>query len=1293
MKIRILPRLGCFHWLYLGVFGLLLLAPVSNKAQIPVEWDRTFGGSGWENLESSFQTADNGFILGGTSSSTNDGDISQAAYGGSDYWIVKSDGNGVLEWESRFGGSGSDHLWCVIPRYEGGYVLAGDSNSNQNGVKEEDSIGGKDFWVIMTDENGNKIWDRTIGGTQDDELFNVIPTKDSCYLLAGHSSSDAGANKSANSRGDKDFWIVKINRFGAIMWDRTIGGPGEDRLLSVKETEDGGFILGGGSRSNAGGEKSDNRFGTAGEADFWLVKVDQDGNKLWDRTFGGDLEDVLIDLEVTADNGFILVGQTRSPISGNKTSSFNGVWDAWVIKTDASGNKEWEQTFGGDQLDILTSVQENVIGNFIFGGISDSPPSGNKTAANQGTYDFWMLYLTAAGDKIWDMSYGGANAEALTEIHQINNGSYYLIGHSRSQVGGDKQAPNIGLNDFWILKTVCDRSIDLGMDTLICVGDSIALDATDTECVGCTYTWSDLGESVPNRTISPSASQLLEVYSVDSLGCAARDEIEITVNPLPLITLGNDTTVCAGESLTLNAGEGGATYQWSPVTQNLAVIQVDTSSTYAVTVTDAFGCNNTDSIAVHFNPILDTLNFQELPNVLNTAFEISFEITGGDSTSYLVLGIAGTIENSVFTSESLPCNTNYQFSIQDNFTCQIIEISGFNECPCTTDAGTMEVMELKICGTETATANHLADHTLADNDILIFVLHDESGTSLGNIFASHTSPSFSFTAANDLVYGTTYYISAVAGAADGNGGVIPADECFAVAAGTPVVFYPEAVATIIPLGGLAISCNQTSVLLDGNSSNAFGNLDFAWSLNEAVLSTTPAFEVVKAGTYELLVTDQVSACTATEVVEISSAIDLPTVLIDDPAVLNCTQTTIQLNAGSSSTGPNFSYQWSGTIDAGAQSLFPEISSPGTYELSITNTNNNCINTATVEIEIDTLRPVLTMEDELQLECLLPEVTLGVAVSAEGNPVSYLWQDDNAQSINGSALPTPSVSAAGVYTVIVTNLNNACTAEAQQTVLAAETIRTFDLNATSVTCYGDSDGTIQVDTVIGGTAPYLFSFAGAPFQSQKEFTGLAHGVYELGVQDINGCEVIETIVVESPSELMVDLGENLSIELGDVLELDAIPNRAIDSFYWETSAPIACEECLSTIAEPLLPSTYKITVWDENGCSATDLLSVFIFKNRRVYIPTAFSPNGDGINDFFMAYGAKEVAKINVLKVFDRWGASLFEVRDLAPGEETKGWDGYFQGRLLQTGVYSYFLEVSYTDGVVELFKGDVTLLH
>ncbi len=440
-----------------------------NAQAIVTQFDKTYGGNGLDQLFAGQQTSDGGYIFGGRSTSGINGDKTAPNKG---FWIVKTDINGDIEFDKAYSGSGGESLNALEQTTDGGYILGGNSGSNIGGDKSENSRGGTDFWIVKIDSIGNVEFDKTFGGSGFDLLLAVQQTSDGGYILGGMSSSGIGGDKSEANRGSStslDFWIVKIDANGNKEFDKTIGGDRNDFFSSLTETTDGGFVLAGSSGSNVSGEKSQPRIGGA---DGWVVKVDANGNVIWDRSLGSVNQGFgFRSVQLTNDGGYILAGGA---------GVFPDPRDFWLVKLDDNGNQIFENTFGGDDYDEAFALDLTSDGGYIIGGSSQSNVSGDKTEPSRGSLDYWLVKTDANGNIEWDKTFGGNGIEELNSLQETVDGGYIIGGTSRSGVSGDKTEPNRGgIYDFWVLKII-DLCVIPG--TCETISGTVYVDNLDANC-------------------------------------------------------------------------------------------------------------------------------------------------------------------------------------------------------------------------------------------------------------------------------------------------------------------------------------------------------------------------------------------------------------------------------------------------------------------------------------------------------------------------------------------------------------------------------------------------------------------------------------------------------------------------------------------------------------------------------------------------------------------------------------------------------------------------------------------
>lgn len=538
------------------VFSLLFLQCVFMTTGVgqtaPVkEWDKSYGNIRSDDMYILIQTNDGGYLLGGDSDSPLGGDKSQGSQGLNDYWIVKTDAWGNKQWDRRFGGNSNEELFSVLQTTDNGFLLGGWTQSNVNGDQTQVSRGGRDYWIVRTDVNGIKLWDKRFGGPDDDEMRAMISTADGGFLLAGESRSSIGSEKSQNNHGVYDVWVVKTDGLGNKQWDASYGGTDDDRLNAVQQTPGGDYILGAWTISPPGFDVSE---AGKGSTDMWLVKADENGVKLWDHRFGGNDNEYLYALDQTKDNGFILAGYTRSEINGDVTVAGKGAYDFWLVKTDSNGMKLWDNRLGGPSDDKGKSIYELEDGGFIIGGWSESDAGGDKSQGTQGLTDYWLVRTDQTGNKIWDLNFGANNDERLHDVPPTAEGGFIIGGHSSSGMNGDKSQPNKGLSDYWVIKLSAEVPTAIfyadgdgdGFGNIL--ADTVAMFAPDG------YVSDNTDCNDQNANVNPLAVDVCNLVDDNCNGLADENSFVATLSPAGTteVCKGTDVTLYADNAVGLS---------------------------------------------------------------------------------------------------------------------------------------------------------------------------------------------------------------------------------------------------------------------------------------------------------------------------------------------------------------------------------------------------------------------------------------------------------------------------------------------------------------------------------------------------------------------------------------------------------------------------------------------------------------------------------------------------------------------------------------------------------------------
>ena len=360
---------------------------------------------------------------------------------------------GQLVWVKTFGGSNEDDAIDIVEANDGGYVVLGFTNSIDGDITGKTNPD-QDYWLLKLNQDGDKIWDKTYGGSQNDQATGLSKTNDGGYIISGYTSSFDG-DVSENA-GFQDYWIVKVDNQGIIQWEKSFGFIGQDQAYKVIPTTDGGYFASGTLQVGEGGSNGEGndivnedqnlRGGQHSLGDFWGIKMDANGNKIWRRYFGGTQADLNKDVIETDDGGFLLVGISDSP--DFDISNAIGADDFWVIKVSAIGEKVWEKSYGGLETDRAFSIARTDDGNYLLTGESRS--LGEDISNPKGGGDIWIIKINASnGAILWEKSFGGTEFDTSRGIKNLGNGSFAIAGSSRS-TGGDA-TNNYGANDAWFL--------------------------------------------------------------------------------------------------------------------------------------------------------------------------------------------------------------------------------------------------------------------------------------------------------------------------------------------------------------------------------------------------------------------------------------------------------------------------------------------------------------------------------------------------------------------------------------------------------------------------------------------------------------------------------------------------------------------------------------------------------------------------------------------------------------------------------------------------------------------------
>jgi hypothetical protein len=372
--------------LSLLVFNFGLPFYLAANAQPAMQWQKTYGGASSDTGESIVQTGDGGFAITGGTWSFGAGDY--------DVWLIKTDANGNMQWNKTYGGTKMDYPYSMVQTGDGGFAITG--------ATESFGAGDWDVWLVKTDSGGNIQWNKTYGGAKWDCGESVFQTADGGYTIAGNTLSFG--------IGDSAAWLIKTDSSGNAQWNKTYEGTENDYVDAAAKTADGGYALIGGRNSSG-----------AGNFDVWLIKTDANGNMQWNKTYGGTSYDVGYSIIQTSDGGYTIIGYTNSSGAGD--------YDFYLIKTDASGNAQFNKTYGGTNRDFGSSVVQTSDGGYTI--------VGRTTSFGAGGFDMLLIKTDSGGNMQWNKTYGGTSWDSGDSMVRTADGGYAIAGVTESFGAGN----------------------------------------------------------------------------------------------------------------------------------------------------------------------------------------------------------------------------------------------------------------------------------------------------------------------------------------------------------------------------------------------------------------------------------------------------------------------------------------------------------------------------------------------------------------------------------------------------------------------------------------------------------------------------------------------------------------------------------------------------------------------------------------------------------------------------------------------------------------------------------------
>jgi hypothetical protein len=786
--------------------------------------------------------------------------------------------------------------------------------------------------------------------------------------------------------------------------------------------------------------------------------------------------------------------------------------------------------------------------------------------------------------------------------------------------------------------------------------------------------------------------------------------------------LSDNQEICQGDSATILLHfTGGAPYTFNYlINSNVQQTITANADSFHLRVSPMFSANyslsnivglNSCAGAVSGGAALSVLlppaiqNIEKICDFVNNTYKIKFKIANGAAPNpiYTVSGIMGNLTDTTFISNAIPINQNYNITVSNPIGCEVT-ITGASGCFCTTDAGTLNTTPVNACVTNLATVIHSGNFDLDPEDVLQYVMYSDPAIFPQGIITVNNVPEFSFMPWMSV--GTTYYVSAIAGDKLSNGNVDPADPCLSL---SPPVLVSFSAAPTAYFSVDTTVCEGANVIIPIQFTGS-GPYTFVYALNGVsqfpIQVPTASFAVSSTNilsqqNYSLVsVSNSNCAGTVSGNAVIRVAPSPLITLTGDAKVCPGTPVEITMNMIG---GTDYDVVLKQT--PGVSNTFNGLASGFKVESTLTQTTtfnvtsfvangNNCPvkigNPLIIQVESVAVSLDAVEQNGFNISCGGADDGSIAASSVGGTqPYTYVWSNNQTGSnINNLA--------AGPYSVTATDVKG-CTDVSEINLSEPEAI-SIDWRSQAPNCLDKNTGVLTIANVFGGASPYKINVNNTYSQTSNTFplvfNSLSSGSYTLDLEDANGCTLSESASIDNGVEVVVALGDDVSIAFGDSLKLVGVTNiDLIDTLIWTPTLYLRRPDSLITNALPFRTVRYKLTVKDTAGCVGTDDILITVRRDDRIYIPNVINLGSTTANDLFTVFGGAELIGIKLMRIYDRWGECIFENFDFEANNPSKGWNGNWKDKKVLPGVYVYVVELNFVDGSTQLLSGDVTVTH
>jgi len=1081
------------------------------------------------------------------------------------------------------------------------------------------------IYVFKTDNSGNYQWGRSYTLTSP-----VFDSHDAAVDVAEVSNGYVFTGYISDKNGidtTRNILLFKTDFNGTLQWMESIGAVGDNEEgYSIKVLPSGNLLVAGYTDK------------TSAMDDIALLETDANGNLVYSTAYGVGLGNFAGSVQTTSSGGYAIIGWTI-------TNVFPLTIKSYLLTLNSSHTpvlcKEYNSTIGG----LFSKGEQTPDGGYILGDMVGTT-----------SYQLHMIKTDANGSVGCNISTITPSQKTYTPPVAVIAPTVYTGGSgSNFTLSNTAVTPTVTIDCITCAKPNASVSAS---PTTICQGQSTTITATG----GTSYSWST-GATSPTIVVSPAVTTIYTA-TVTAGGCdSIPPPITITVNPQPAASISGNTNICTGQSTTLTASGGGTYSWWNNGASSATITDTPAGTTnYTVTVTSATGCTNTavTTVTVNSTPTASISG----STAICAGDAATLTASGGSSYSWWNNGAA-----SATITDSPTSNTTYTVTVSNGSCSSTTSTSvTVNPLPAASISGNTNICQGSFTTlTASGGGTYLWDNTATTVSITVnpatttsytVTVTGGNGCTAVAVTTVNVAPppvatvsgnnticagqSTALTASGGLTYSwnttaTTSSITVSPAISTTYSVIVSAGTCSDT---TSISVTVNASPTANITGSSAICSGQNSTL------TASGGGTYSWSTG---VTTNPIIvSPTIATSYSVVVSNGLCSDTATVNVTVNSPV---TASISSSSTTICSGTTATLSASGGT-----SYSWSTGVTTN-----PIIVSPSTgTTYSVIVSNGTCSDTATATISVNP-SPVVTVSASSNAICMGQSATL----TASGGG-TYAW-NTGATSNVVTVTPTSTTN----YTVVVTAANG-CTASATSSVTVTP-VPVATINSNSTICSGD-----MITLTAGGGTTYLWS-PGNQTTSTIQVNPAISTTYTVTVTNGNCTDTASTIVFVNPSPT-ASAGANVTINYGDATTLTASGGG---TYSWSTG-----ENSQSISVNPPVTTTYTVVVTDANGCTDIAVVTVYIeFNCGNIFIPNAFSPNGDGKNDYFVPRNI--CFKTFHLVIYDRWGVKVFVTDDIA----TKGWDGMYKGSIGETAVFNYYFSYELVDGNSDVIKGTVSLIR